>query len=983
MRAGGWCVLLWVLWLLPGSVLAQEGSEPEDPVALEPSLVDPKSGRGSEGGPNAEYRKSSRYGWFRYKNGNLVSPADSKVRRVGVAIRGGISLGTYQAGMLWALGKELNQSSRAYFERSRVVSQQDEPQAGPGALFEDEPEIELLTTVAGTSAGTINAYALATEACRKNYPESPWESIFWSTWGYLDFWTTLYPYLENRDDALIGRIVDDPRHALLNRSKGTEYAIKRLEKLWDAPETFREGCKVRVVSTLTKLQTTPLPDAPEPPDGSALESERREFNEASNLSTFAVVTGFDLFTNPDGTLGFNVYSPSIGDKCTEELALWVTPYMGHTRVSELETITSIIRASSAFPVAFALVDIKAAAIKICRGGKWIDYLPKEDYERATALNAFNSIKYYDGGAHDTMPVGLLLDHAMGETAKGSHDHTKKDTKEGSYHHYIITTENTGGVQAFGLGTRLSLANSRGAMISENSDQMKAVGLSSLITLAQEFFNNSYVRTASRTALRHSKRFYDRESMTYPRRVHKVYGAMLGAFAAFLSHAWREYDYLVGVYDGATMLGCRLDEQGPLEKESPDCKAFIRLDEELTKSELSVLRMLNVVATRDLDTWTRDAAVCVKGSCSTGLEAAAQLMLDAMHDEARGLMGYQQLEPREFIAGYVIPFESYFADFKSIGPRAYSTRFCNYQNTAALTGETPTEPQTLEEACKKDFNRGEKSFFWVPAARLDWTLKDLTLKLSEIEAQKAANYSYKSAVDTLLSLQTVFHSRSPRPKIRNVGDTVQGIYGWRRTFQQSSIPIRPGWLNRIARGGSILVPDVGFVHSARGIEVPYTRRLGLRLEWFTRTGLNLESQSGTRTSIPRTFLTPALALDIERGKPRRSKEVDLMLGAEIGRAVGGGLGSYERFGVRDAYLLRWLAVSAQGGVVLGLNSLSQDNESGAYRGWEGSFRLTFLDKVTLGLGSRKLKSEWQPTVYLGLHDAPGLAYFIRDLVTAGR
>ena len=100
-----------------------------------------------------------------------LAPPDSGARRdtivqLAMAISGGASLGSYQSGVTWAMIEFYRRATldRAYAQRHKL------------------PRFSL-ASIAGASAGNINAVLSAIEWCSGKPPRPPEESLYWSISG--------------------------------------------------------------------------------------------------------------------------------------------------------------------------------------------------------------------------------------------------------------------------------------------------------------------------------------------------------------------------------------------------------------------------------------------------------------------------------------------------------------------------------------------------------------------------------------------------------------------------------------------------------------------------------------------------------------------------------------------------------------------------------------------------------------------------------
>jgi hypothetical protein len=261
-----------------------------------------------------------------------------------VSIGGGVSLGAYQAGLGWAL-----------LELYRATN------SNPALARELGVPLLGLATLAGTSAGTINALLWALEACKVAAPAPPESSLFWRIWTPVGLRQLLQDDVPRpqRDRALFDRtFFRDSIYPQL-------YEHARLQAL-------DSGCSVGLGTPLTRLQPDTLRigelSIVTQRMATAVSVRVRTVDDAARL----------LFFWPDST----VYAqPRLG-------RLILPPRSGTTGEVDFARVLDAVEASSTFPVAFQPV--------------LLDFVDPSTGARSRG-------QFMDGGVFDNSPIGLALD----------------------------------------------------------------------------------------------------------------------------------------------------------------------------------------------------------------------------------------------------------------------------------------------------------------------------------------------------------------------------------------------------------------------------------------------------------------------------------------------------------------------------------------------------------------------------------------------
>ncbi|HUF25745.1 MAG TPA: patatin-like phospholipase family protein, partial [Gemmatimonadaceae bacterium] len=154
------------------------------------------------------------------------APAGTTGRQYAVlSISGGVSLGSYQAGVNWAL-----------LELFRGT-------AGDTVL--GLPSMAL-ASIAGASAGNINTILWAIEGCTAQRARPPEESLFWQTWIPLGV-----PQL------LPARRTGGGERALFDRGFARDSLYREFRRRMTSPD-LEQGCLIRAGITLTRIRPDTL-----------------------------------------------------------------------------------------------------------------------------------------------------------------------------------------------------------------------------------------------------------------------------------------------------------------------------------------------------------------------------------------------------------------------------------------------------------------------------------------------------------------------------------------------------------------------------------------------------------------------------------------------------------------------------------------------------------------------------------------------------
>lgn len=297
-------------------------------------------------------------------NASAVNP-DTLI--VALTVEGGGTLGSYEAGLTWALVQVFRQ------RRDYSLRQALNPTAR--SLLESLPTVDL-RAAAGASAGSINAYIAANEWCSRDAAEPIDSSSFWRVW----IPTGIRQLLPGR-----GRIGNRNEKAILSRRAfGDLFEI--LDRQWSHAR-YNSACTVLFGATVTRIQNDSVPISDE------VFARNQRF--AAAFSIKPVEQGF-------GFPPSHIPAPRLQNSQFSLGALVELPVLANNAIDR-EAARNLIRASSGFPLAF-----EPQELTYCPDPSQSLNPPRCDQSRATKSY------FVDGGVFDNGPLtlayGLALAH---------------------------------------------------------------------------------------------------------------------------------------------------------------------------------------------------------------------------------------------------------------------------------------------------------------------------------------------------------------------------------------------------------------------------------------------------------------------------------------------------------------------------------------------------------------------------------------------
>lgn len=467
-----------------------------------------------------------------------------------LTISGGISLGSYEAGVNWALVKYLKQLSTAS-STSGVNEAKEADRRQPNLL-----------AISGASAGSINAVVSAMNWCavtgkpvmmkqcnKKNavtteVVQTVDNNMLREIWVNVDI-DTLFPVDPKKYvDSGPGAPTDVLGDGMFARS-AFDVSIENIEEMLEQ-NVFIPGCEVPVTILTTR-------EVPQELSVGKVTVRNQRF--VFSLKFVADADGTGHFENfylegHDGALGNVVYLPRTSS--TDE------------RVS-FERLKRLIYASSAFPVAFGKVRLEYCTDgergpkreDICGGNRYLKFA-----------------NFVDGGMFDNIPLGSA-DVVADAFENKLEMQREKPTWDEKRYFLFISPE-----------TRRSIAEAPSFTLQDKPNTFGLTGLLSFLNGALTTSSDYELYTVLNRKDKWSPKIDEDElphKLVTTSRFFPITGAYLGHFGAFLDRPFREFDYYVGVYDAVINLaeiGCQDDQVSLKEKEECEATEVLKIYEML-------------------------------------------------------------------------------------------------------------------------------------------------------------------------------------------------------------------------------------------------------------------------------------------------------------------------------------------------------------------------------------------------------------------
>ncbi|MFL5539671.1 MAG: patatin-like phospholipase family protein [Longimicrobiaceae bacterium] len=413
-----------------------------------------------------------------------------------LTISGGISLGSYESGVNWALVDFFRHSYHDPAFRGRYGVRPHR-----------------LEVAAGASAGNINALLSSLEWCAGYARRPPERSLLWQLWTGTGI-AELFP-----NDRAQRRV---PARAAGRGSYGI-FRRESLEAFYERvvlPRLRSPGssdCSVSLGITLTKLQIY------------SIELNPRIYPRAQRFaSVFKLVSR----TDSAGERRLEIVAADSAVRNDPRLGRMVLPLTARDgTVRNPKAILRIVEASSAFPLAFEPVTV--GFYRQDRLGPDGGCPPREDGRCAPPDTA----TFIDGGVFDNRPLGLAL---------RLYDLTRRGSPDSARYIYIDPDRRRAPRPSPARTARAGTSAATDSADPPNGPPrlrgLSAVGalVTGGIPAARQYELHSLARELPPST---------RGQIVTTDRRHELVATHLGYFAAFLGRPFREFDFYAGIYDG--------------------------------------------------------------------------------------------------------------------------------------------------------------------------------------------------------------------------------------------------------------------------------------------------------------------------------------------------------------------------------------------------------------------------------------------------
>jgi len=279
--------------------------------------------------------------------------------RVVLATSGGISLGSYMAGVNWGLVElirraQIDDTLQAVIARSGML----------------RPRI---VGVSGASAGTINSLLSAVHYCTAAPLIPPEQSLFWRTWVDVG-WRTLLPR---------GSRVQSPEFGLIDRAYFSDVLLPRIQAALEQPG--RPGCAVEVAASLTRQRAV-----------TEAVFDYVNINVQRHVATWALHAD-----STSGVMQLRQASAALRTDRSIGVQIALAPSRA-TATLDVRQVFDLAQASSAIPFVFAPVELsyyRAAELDASA-------LCPSEREHGHGCAPPQRARFVDGGAFDNRPIGV-------------------------------------------------------------------------------------------------------------------------------------------------------------------------------------------------------------------------------------------------------------------------------------------------------------------------------------------------------------------------------------------------------------------------------------------------------------------------------------------------------------------------------------------------------------------------------------------------
>ncbi|MGQ0647549.1 MAG: patatin-like phospholipase family protein [Gemmatimonadaceae bacterium] len=278
--------------------------------------------------------------------------------RVVIATSGGISLGSYQAGVNWGLVELLRRTQVDDSLRQMIL-------ASATAL----PKV---VGFSGASAGTINSLMSAIHYCTDGDAIPPEESLYWKTWVDVG-WRQLMPN---------GSMVRPQELGLIDRKYFETVLLARLRA--GLGHRGRPGCELQVAGSLTRQRAI-----------------TEEVFDHVSISVQRHVGTYRIVVDTTGVMELRQASRQL--RADRGLGVQISPAPdGATDRLAIEQVFELARASSSIPFVFAPIALdyyrsnELDSAGVCPAAR----------ERRVGCATPSKARFVDGGAFDNRPISI-------------------------------------------------------------------------------------------------------------------------------------------------------------------------------------------------------------------------------------------------------------------------------------------------------------------------------------------------------------------------------------------------------------------------------------------------------------------------------------------------------------------------------------------------------------------------------------------------
>ena len=294
-----------------------------------------------------------------------IAYSDSLTQPIIISVKGGISKGSYQAGLNWGLLR--------FFQFANLEF--NDPSARGRVFNEHGQKLRFdLSVYVGSSAGNINGLASAVEWCRSDFIDrDPEESLFWNIWTPVGL-NQLFPH-EKADN--------NPR-AVFTRKYFNEEIFKTLQS-YTKTQHLIDDCNVAIGITLTRQE----------PQQITIGNNDSNLLIDSQRSVAIYESAVSSINSPERRLTFRHHPSTNSDNPygmdPSEYGQLVLPPFGSDQQTNETLVFRISEASSAVPFFFEPVKL--------------DY---NEHRSAAGPSSLKTAHFLDGGAFDNNPLSLGL-----------------------------------------------------------------------------------------------------------------------------------------------------------------------------------------------------------------------------------------------------------------------------------------------------------------------------------------------------------------------------------------------------------------------------------------------------------------------------------------------------------------------------------------------------------------------------------------------